>query len=223
VWDLPTRVFHWLLVASLTASWITAEIGYDWTETHFLLGYCNLTLVLFRVVWGIVGPQHARFTSFMRGPSSALSAVPALFSRKPGTHVGHNPIGAWSVAIFLVLVAIQAGTGLFISDDILYAGPYNGVISSSLAGTLANIHHLNFKVLTTFVALHVIAITWYALGKRTNLLRPMLTGRKANVDPGQGINSSRTGTALVVLAVAALAVAALVLLAPAPSMDDYYY
>jgi len=222
VWDLPTRVFHWLLVTSLTASWITAEIGYDWTETHFLLGYCNLTLVLFRVLWGLVGPHHARFTTFMESPRTAWASVPALFSRKPGAHIGHNPIGAWSVAIFLTLISIQAGTGLFISDDIIYAGPYNSVVNSNLAGILANIHHLNFALLQAFVVLHVAAIAWYAFGKRTKLLGPMLTGKKTGVDPSHGIDSSQTAKALLVLAIAALIVGILVQLAPAPSLDDYY-
>ena len=114
VWDLPTRLFHWLLALCLTGSWLTAQAGYDWTETHFLLGYCSLALILFRIIWGLVGPRHARFSFFCRGPKAVFKALPKLFSRQPADNVGHNPVGGWAVILFIVLVCIQATTGLFI-------------------------------------------------------------------------------------------------------------
>jgi cytochrome b len=224
IWDLPTRLFHWLLALSLCASWITAEAGFDWTETHFLLGYCSLTLILFRLVWGVVGTTHARFKEFVRGPRTVLRSIPALFSRKPSTSAGHNPIGGWSTILFITLILTQVCTGLFISDDIFYAGPYNGTISSSLAGTLASVHHTNFMVLQAAVVLHIAAIAWYAVGKKSNLVKPMISGRKilSAADGSVSIGSSRLAKAIVIFVTAVLLVTLLVQLAPPPVVEDYF-
>lgn len=221
LWDLPTRLFHWVLTLCLVGSWITAEAGFDWTEVHFVLGYTSLSLILFRVVWGFVGTRHARFANFLVGPSAVLASCRQLFSRKPTAAVGHSPIGGWSVLLMLLLVGVQATTGLFISDDIFYAGPYNGVVSSSLAGTLASIHHTNFVVLQVVVSIHILAIIWYAAGKRSNLLKPMLSGR----NPALGdthVYSSQLRRALLVITVVGILVTLLVQLAPPPPVADYY-
>lgn len=196
MWDVPTRAFHWLLALSLCGSWATAEAGFEWIDTHNLLGYFAIGLVLFRLLWGVFGTRYARFANFIKGPRKVLSAIPALFSRHPAEHVGHNPIGGWSVMLFLVLVSVQAGTGLFISDDVMHVGPYNHVISSSLAGQLAQIHHLNFTALQVFVAIHILAIVWYRFGKSTRLVGPMLSGKKHLRDATLGIESSRLLRAL---------------------------
>lgn len=224
VWDLPTRLFHWLLALCLTFSLITAKAGFDWTEIHFLLGYCSLTLIVFRLVWGVTGTTHARFREFAKGPATVLRALPKLFSRTPADSVGHNPIGGWSTILFIALVTLQAGTGLFISDDIFYAGPYNGAVSSALAGTLAGIHHTNALILQIIVIVHLLAILWYALGKRTNLVGPMITGKKSlsDAESADAITSSQLPKALLIIALAALLVTLLVQLAPPPPVDDYF-
>lgn len=224
MWDLPTRVFHWLLAICLLGSWATAEAGFDYTELHFLLGYTSLALILFRIIWGFIGPRHARFSSFLRGPATSITSLKQLFSRQPGADAGHSAIASWSVLALLLLVAAQASTGLFISDDIFYAGPYNGVVSNATAGKLAGVHHLNFNVLQAMVLLHLCAVGWYRLGKKTDLVGPMLHGHKqlpAELSD-QAIDSSRTGAALIVLTLAALAVTALVQLAPPPPIPDYF-
>lgn len=224
VWDLPLRLFHWLLALSVTASWITAEAGYDWTEIHFLLGYCALTLISFRIIWGFVGTTHARFATFIRSPKNVFAALTTLFSRQPGDSVGHNPIGGWSTILFITLVAVQAGTGLFISDDIFYAGPYNGTISNSLAGNLAAVHHTNIVLLQIAVVIHLLAICWYTLGKRTKLIAPMFSGKKdlSEAQRSSAIDSSKLVKALLVLTIVVVLVTLLVQLAPAPSLEDYY-
>jgi len=224
VWDLPTRVFHWLLAVCLLGSWATAEAGFDYTELHFLLGYTSLTLILFRIVWGFVGPRHARFSSFLSGPAATITSLRQLFSRQPRAGAGHSAIASWSVLAMLLLVATQASTGLFISDDIFYAGPYNGVVSSATAGQLAGIHHLNFNLLQAMVLMHLCAVGWYRLGKKIDLVGPMLHGHKQLPAEllEQAIDSSRTGVALIVLISAVLAVTALVQLAPPPPMPDYF-
>ena len=188
------------------------------------MGYCSLTLILFRLAWGVAGTTHARFKEFVRGPRTVFRAVGTLFSRKPSSSIGHNPIGGWSTVLFIGLVLVQVCTGIFISDDIFYAGPYNGTISSSLAGTLASIHHTNFMVLQATVVLHIAAIAWYAFGKKTNLVKPMFSGRKvlATEDSSASIGSSRLVSAIAIFVVAALLVTLLVQLAPPPVVEDYY-
>ena len=223
VWDFPTRAFHWLLACALVGSWITAEAGFEWTETHFLLGYVSLGLILFRLIWGCVGTTYARFSHFVKPPQALLAYLPKLFSRTPPRDIGHNPIGGWSVVLMLILVAIQVGTGLFLSDDIFYAGPYNAIVSSDLAGRLASIHHTNFLILQIIVAVHIIAVIWYTVGKKTNLIGPMITGKKAGIDAEQAIPKSRLAVALLVGLVVAVIVVALVQLAPPPSIDDYSF
>jgi len=111
VWDLPTRVFHWLLAICLLGSWATAEAGFDYTELHFLLGYTSLTLILFRIIWGFIGPRHARFSSFLRGPATSITSLKQLFSRQPGADAGHSAIASWSVLALLLLVAAQPPPG----------------------------------------------------------------------------------------------------------------
>ena len=150
--------------------------------------------------------------------------MPKLFSRQPADSVGHNPIGGWSTILFITLIAVQAGTGLFISDDIFYAGPYNGTISNSLAGNLAAVHHTNFLLLQIAVVTHLLAICWYTLGKRSKLIAAMVSGKKdlTGAQRNSAIASSNTAKALLILIVVVVVVTLLVQLAPAPSLEDYY-
>ena len=223
MWDFPTRAFHWLLALSLCGSWATAEAGFEWIDTHNLFGYFALGLILFRLLWGILGTRYARFTSFIKGPRTVFATLPKLFSRQPAEDVGHNPIGGWSVLVFMVLVGVQAGTGLFITDGIMHAGPYNHVISSDLAGQLAQIHHLNFTALQVFVLIHLTAIAWYRFGKDSRLVGPMITGKKNLQDASLAIASSQLGKGLLIAILAAAAVTALIQLAPEPSLDDFLF
>ncbi len=185
VWDLPLRLFHWALALSLVGSWITAEAGFDWTETHFLFGYTALGLISFRLVWGLLGTPNSRFNNFLTGPKAIIRALGQLKEKAPPgeiSHIGHGPLGGWASVVLLALVMTQAVSGLFISDDIFYAGPYNSAVSNSLADYLGWLHHTNFNILLAAVALHLVTITWYLLGKKENLIKPMLTGKK-NINP----------------------------------------
>lgn len=224
IWDLPTRGFHWALVICLAGSWLTAELGFDWTETHFILGYTSLGLIVFRIIWGFIGPPHARFSAFLRGPASVFASARQLTNRNPSSYIGHNPIGGWSTVVFLMVVAVQATTGLFISDDIFYAGPYNAVVSSSTAGDLAGIHHLNFNLLQGLVIVHLVAIIWYQWGKRTNLITPMVTGYKklASDEAKHAISHLYVWRGLLLGLIIAAAVTALVQLAPPPTPVDFF-
>ena len=171
VWDIPVRVFHWSLVVLVGACWLSGENG--WLDWHMRFGYAALTLVLFRVVWGVIGSQHARFSDFVRGPQSALAYVRGQI--KP---LGHNPLGGWMVLMLLALLLVQTGTGLFASDGILSEGPLYGWVSSSVSDTLTTIHKLGFNLLLLCVGLHVAAVVAYKVVKKENLVKPMLTGYK---------------------------------------------
>jgi cytochrome b len=205
VWDIPTRLFHWLLVAAIAYSWYAIEILED-LKQHFMAGYCILTLLLFRIVWGIVGTYHARFINFIY----PLSEVRSYFGRSSGKakkqYLGHNPAGGVSVIAMLVFILIQISTGLFSTDD-YYFGPLYGLVSDATASTITEIHHLNFNIITGLIALHILAIVLYRIVKKERLIGAMFTGRKRTMDEDQqSIASSRLVLAAIVLSVCTTAV-----------------
>ena len=223
VWDLPLRLFHWLLVLSMIASYTTAKLGFDWMQWHFYLGYWTVGLVVFRILWGFFGPRHARFGSFIHRPSAVWLYLKGMSKRTSPRTIGHNPVGGLMVLLMLLLVAVQATTGLFTTDDVVWAGPYNAAVSSSTASTLSTIHSINFNIILGVVGLHISAILFYALYKRQNLVVPMLHGHlpAALVPEHEAINSSQLIKALVVSALAACFV--YWLLAHAPMAVDNTY
>ena len=223
VWDLPLRLVHWALLGCFAGSWITAELGFDWTTAHFRFGYATLTLVVFRLIWGFVGPTHARFTHFIKGPRAILQHLRALLRNDAPASVGHNPLGAIAVLALLLALLVQASSGLFISDDIFYAGPYNPAVSGATATLLAKVHHWNFRWLQLLVALHLFAIAWYGFRQGHNLVKPMVTGRKdlSAAQRAAGISHSRFGIALLVGLAVGLALWLLLSNAPVPQYDDF--
>jgi cytochrome b len=242
VWDLPLRLFHWLLVLSLIASWVTAELGLDnwtvdvalgplsfgwdvsWRQVHFALGYWMIGLLFFRILWGIVGPRHARFTSFLPSPARLFRYIRASLAGNAVETVGHNPLGSLMVILMIVLIGFQVGTGLFATDDIIWAGPYNPAVSSVTARFLTRLHHFNFNLILAAIALHIGAITFHWAVKKHNLVLPMVTGWKPAdvVPPGQEISSSHLWKAAIVIAVSAAAAYWLIAAAPPPP-DSLYY
>lgn len=209
VWDWPVRVFHWALVALLAACWATAEAGVDYMHWHMRCGYAVLTVVLFRLLWGLIGSDSARFAGFVRGPRAVWRYARAWFGARPLHYLGHNPLGGWMVLALLGLVATQAGTGLFANDDIYNEGPLARLVSGDTSALLTAIHKINFNLLLAAAGLHVAAVLLY-LWRGENLLRPMLNGRKP---PGDYVDragwSAPLWRALACLALAAGAVAAL--------------
>jgi len=123
VWDLPVRLFHWLIVVLLAVSWWSAEQGGVMLKYHMWSGFTVLTLVLFRVAWGFVGSRYARFTDFVHGPRQVFGTLGALFDRRPLAIAGHNPLGGWMVVALLVCLLVQTMTGLFANDDLFNEGP----------------------------------------------------------------------------------------------------
>jgi cytochrome b len=220
VWDLPLRLTHWALVAGVAGSWATHYAGVEWSAWHARCGYAVLVLVVFRILWGFVGTRHSRFANFLRGPRRVLD-----YLRGRGTQptVGHNPLGALSVVAMLLLLLAQAVTGLFANDEIAFTGPFYGWVSQVTSGRLTSLHHANSDWLLALLALHVLAIAWYALVRRRPLVRAMLSGRRAaaEVAPGEGIEGSRIVLAgAIVLALAALL--ALAIRAAPEAVLSYY-
>ena len=227
MWDPFLRLFHWLLVLCISVSWGTAELGVEYREYHFYSGYCALGLIVFRIVWGLVGTTYARFWNFPFGPARTASYLRARIANTPPpeSHPGHNPLGAWAVLILLGWVTAQALTGLFADDDILYTGPYKEAVSHTLAAELTDWHHWLFDGLLILSAVHVLAIVVYKLRFREPLTQAMLTGRKPRAAFGDSVPLSGVPwvRGLLVIALAVASVWLLLYLAPEPVYDDYYY
>jgi cytochrome b len=176
VWDAPTRLFHWVLVLLVLLSYVSVQAG--WMRIHVTSGTLVLTLLLFRVAWGLVGSETARFSHFLGNPARGLAHLVHFRQRGPDTQVGHNEAGGWMVLLMLVLLAVQVVSGLFNTDQHGAAGPlakYASVRVSSIAGV---VHGANFNLLAAAVGLHVLAILAYAVVKKHDLVRPMVTGMK---------------------------------------------
>lgn len=202
VWDIPTRLFHWLLVAAITYAWYAIEILEDLNQ-HFIAGYCVLTLVLFRIVWGFSGTYYARFINFIYPLREVLSYFRNSSGKAKKHYLGHNPVGGLSVIAMLVFILIQASTGLFSTDD-YYFGPLYGLVSNATASTITEIHHLNFDIIAGLVALHILAIVLYRIVKKERLIGAMLTGGKlAKGENQQPITSSRLILAAIIISVCA--------------------
>ncbi len=219
VWDLPVRLFHWLLVLCICGSYATAKAGFNWTKFHFWIGYTTLGLVAFRIIWGFVGPRNARFTTFVAGPSRVMAYLRTLLKRDSPVTTGHNPLGGMVVILMLLMLGAQATTGLFLIDNTeVWTAPYYPVVSAATAATLGKFHHLNFDVLFWVICLHVLAIIFYKVYKRQNLVLPMITGsRPAQLVPSQqAIESSQLLKALIIAALCAGAVYWLITSAPPP-------
>ncbi len=178
VWDLPVRLFHWLLVVSISGLFITANLGGNWMEWHKKIGFLVLGLVVFRVVWGFIGSYHARFINFVRAPSSVFVYAKGLLKPDGKHFVGHNPMGALSVLALLGALGFQAVTGLFSNDDIMLEGPYASMVSKALSDQLTSLHKLNSDLILILIGLHLAAIIFYSFYKKEPLVKAMLTGDK---------------------------------------------
>lgn len=173
VWDLPTRLFHWLLVILMVGAFISGQLGGDLIQWHGRAGLAIFGLVVFRLIWGFVGSTHARFANFIPRPSAIGAYVRGTWRGQ-----GHNPLGALSVFSLLGLLSLQAVTGLFANDDIAYQGPLALVVSDGTSQWLSSLHRLNVTFLIALVVLHLAAILFYTLVKKDNLILPMISGAK---------------------------------------------
>ncbi len=176
VWDLPTRLFHWLTVVLVAAAYVTWRLNeMDW---HAYAGEALLALVLFRLIWGFIGSDSARFVLFLASPRAALRHLAHTFRREPDQQAGHNPAGGWMVVLMLGLLLGQTLTGIIDNNDVADAGPLSDIMPAWLCNLIDDLHGWLWYALLVTIALHVTAIALYAVAKRQNLVRPMLTGRK---------------------------------------------
>jgi cytochrome b len=194
VWDLPTRVFHWLLATCVVALVITGNIGGNALVWHMKLGLTVGALLLFRVLWGLVGGRWSRFASFVYAPGTVLRYWRGQASPSEHLEVGHNPLGSFSVFALLILLALQVATGTLADDDIATTGPLNRFVSNATA-SLATGWHTEWGKAIVFglVVLHVSAIVYYLRRKKLNLVRPMWTGDKP-LPPGTPASTDTPAT-----------------------------
>lgn len=202
VWDLPTRFSHWSAVALVAAAIVSAKIGGNAMIWHERFGLALFGLVVFRIVWGVVGSTYARFSDFVPGPRMIADYFAGRWRG-----VGHNPLGALSVIVLLALIAFQSVTGLFANDDIAFQGPLAGLVASDASAAITALHHQAEWPIYAMIALHVVAVMFHLHAKKDNLVLPMITGTKAVSDPAAQPAEGGTPVAFVIaLALAAAAV-----------------
>jgi len=208
VWDLPTRLFHWLVVALVPAAYLTWRL--NWMDWHAWVGDSLLALLIFRVLWGFFGSDTARFSYFLASPGTAARHLAQIFRREPDVQAGHNPAGGWMVLLLLALLLGQTLTGLYVDNDVANEGPLTELSPARIANMVTALHDkLLWDALLAAAALHVLAIVVYGLAKRHNLLVPMITGRKRLPESVPAPRMALPTRALVLFAAAAAAAAAL--------------
>jgi cytochrome b len=208
VWDVPTRLFHWLTAALVLAAYVTWRVG--WMDWHARVGDATLALIVFRMLWGFFGSDTTRFARFLSSPRSAVRHLAHVLRREPDRQAGHNPAGGWMVVLLLALLFGETLTGLYVANDVADQGPLTELTPARIANAITALHWIIWDALLAAVALHLLAIVVYATAKGHNLLRPMITGWKtlpASVPPPRMAGTLR---ALLFLACSALAVAVLV-------------
>lgn len=225
VWDLPVRICHWGLVAIIIFQYLSAEILDDnWLpntmQWHFYAGYTCISLLVFRLCWGLFGTYYAKFSQFMVKPSIAIAY---LNNRNAFSEfIGHNPAGAYSIVALITLMLTQAISGLFISDEIFTDGPYYGVLSD-VGQNIANfLHHNVFYLLLGFIALHIMTIIYYKIKHKTPLTKAMITGKKVVSEP-QHVKSNFPWVGFTAsILITALAMYLLLDILPPAPVEDYY-
>lgn len=208
LWDMPTRLFHWLLAVLIALQFASGEFDLLPMRWHYLMGYTILALIVFRVLWGFAGSQTSRFCNFLRGPRAVLRYIVDSVRGSASHAPGHNPLGGWSVVLMLAVVAVQAISGLFTSDDISEEGPFVAHVADATVKLMTRIHHWDRYVLLILIALHVSAVLLHWVLRKDNLVAPMLHGRVvADASEPRFASSWR---ALILFALSAGAVWALV-------------
>lgn len=197
VWDLPTRIFHWALAACVLVSWLTGE-NEGAAGVHRLSGEVIAGLVVFRIVWGFVGGEHARFGDFVRGPRAAVDHLRHLLRGQAEPTAGHNPLGGLSVLLLLASVSFVVVTGLFSAGD---EGP-SGPLAGKFGLDLSDLHEPAFRVLQAVVVLHLLGVVITSIVSRDNLLAAMVTGSKRRRPDTTAAPARRASIAALLIALA---------------------
>ena len=179
LWDPLLRLFHWALALAVALAWTLGKFGPDVMTLHFIVGYGVTGLLAFRLVWAIVGPRTARFSSFVYRPAAILHYLRGMATRRPSGWRGHNPLGGLYVVVLLAALTVQVLTGLIADpEDYINAGPLAGLVPLSVSRMALSWHDTIATVLLGLVVLHLAAIGFYRVWKREDLIRPMITGWK---------------------------------------------
>jgi cytochrome b len=208
IWDLPTRLFHWLTAALVLAAYVTWRL--DWMDWHAKAGEAVLALVGFRLLWGFFGSETTRFSRLLASPRTAMRHLAHMLRREPDRQAGHNPAGGWMVLLLLALLFGETLSGLYVANDVADQGPLTELVPAQIANTITALHWIFWDALLAAMALHVLAILVYAAAKGQNLLTPMIVGVKslpADVPQPHITGPLRAG---LFLGASALAVAVLV-------------
>ncbi|MEE2683656.1 MAG: cytochrome b/b6 domain-containing protein [Pseudomonadota bacterium] len=207
IWDLPLRIFHWLLVIFVALAWYTVKVSGD-MDLHMLAGQAILALLIFRIIWGFIGTRHSLFKNFIFGIKEVIFYLKSIFSSSAKKYVGHNPLGSIAVFIMLSLLLFQTITGLFATDyDGYFKGPLNDFISSAAGSSITGLHHENFELfIVSMIFIHLFAIFFHLLVKKENLIFPMFSGKKGDIDASEEIKESKIIKALIALLAASIIV-----------------
>ena len=177
VWDAATRLFHWLVALLVLAAYVTYRL--NWIFMHVLAGEAVLALVLFRILWGFLGSETTRFASFMAPPGVALAYLAGIFRRQSPPRVGHNPAGGWMIVLLLALLVGETLTGILDNNDVASVGPLSAALSEPGMNVVTTLHRVLWDALVVAIAIHLVAVLFYAVVLRQDLLLPMITGRVA--------------------------------------------
>jgi cytochrome b len=190
-------------------------------DIHFTIGYCTLGLIIFRLIWGVVGTKYARFNSFISGPKTMMVYLKTVISKQHTLSIGHNSVGGMILPAVIILVGLQAISGLFTSDDIIYSGPYYDNANAEFQEWMQWLHHNVFDVLLVIVGLHLVAIGWYLVFLKHGLTGSMFDGKKA-IAQKEAIEDSQLIKAILLMCLVAIIVYWLVEINPPPIEDGYY-
>lgn len=179
IWDPGLRLFHWSLATLVIANWLLGKFGPAKMTLHFWLGYAVIGLLAFRLVWGLAGPQTARFACFVRGPRAVLAYLREMARPRPSGWPGHSPVGALAVLAMLAVLIMQVTTGLYADpDDFINVGPLASSVGSSTARSALRWHNRGADLILILVLLHWAVIAFYWWWKREDLVKPMVDGWK---------------------------------------------
>jgi cytochrome b len=200
VWDVPTRIFHWTIVVLVAVSWFSADNGF--MRVHLWSGLTLLALLLFRILWGLLGSTTSRFSDFLHPPRKVLAY---LRGHETSLYAGHNPAGGWMVAIMIAVLLTQAVTGLFANDGLHFTGPLALWVSDDLSTRITALHATIFNIILVLIWLHVVAVGFYLLVRNHNLVGAMVTGKKhpKHVPAGLNLSFTRLYIALLLAGLAA--------------------
>jgi len=224
IWDLPLRLFHWLLVVSIAASWYTSKQDNGLIAYHLLTGYFALGLIVFRILWGFFGTAHAKFSNFLPSLKKITAYIQSFKQAEALNYPGHNPLGSLMVFFMLATIFLQAVSGLFMDDGIFTNGPYSGSINSSVEAILVIIHRNGFNVILAAIAMHILAVGYYVRVKKQALISAIITGKKSAkiAEKKDSISHSKIGLAILIAVIVTGFIYWLVVI-NAPVIETYYY